>query len=217
MKPPPRIVAAAAVVGVVLSVAACGGAAKVATKTATARESSAVTTSAATGGFVYKVLSGSMEPTLVAGERLLVSPTTSPEVGQIVVFDPPEEAEHEICGPKPHHVAVGGQACDATAAPEGRVRYIKRIVAGPGDEIYIRAGHVYRKPPGASAFAREPDSYIKPCAPNIGSPACSFPTPIEIPAGEWFVMGDNREESDDSRFWGPVPTAWIRGVATTPE
>ena len=45
------------------------------------------------------------------------------------------------------------------------------------------------------------------------SPECNFPTPIKIPAGHWFMMGDNRGESDDSRFWGPVPTGWIIGEA----
>jgi signal peptidase I len=42
---------------------------------------------------------------------------------------------------------------------------------------------------------------------------CNFLTPIKIPAGRWFMMGDNRGESDDSRFWGPVPTSWIIGGA----
>jgi signal peptidase I len=36
---------------------------------------------------------------------------------------------------------------------------------------------------------------------------------ITVPAGHWFMMGDNRGESDDSRFWGPVPTGWIIGGA----
>jgi signal peptidase I len=41
---------------------------------------------------------------------------------------------------------------------------------------------------------------------------CNFPTPIKIPTGDWFMLGDNRSESDDSRFWGPVPASWIVGV-----
>ena len=56
----------------------------------------------------------------------------------------------------------------------------------------------------------EKDSYIRPCA---GAAECNFPTPIKIPAGHWFMMGDNRGESDDSRFWGPVPKGWIVGAA----
>src|SRR4029079_12501087 len=88
--------------------------------------------------------------------------------------------------------------------------FIKRIVAGPGDEIYIRDGHVFRKPKGKSQFQAQKDSYIKPCG---ASQECSFPTPIKIPPGHWFMMGDNRGESDDSRFWGPVPTGWIIGGA----
>ena len=67
-----------------------------------------------------------------------------------------------------------------------------------------------RKAAGASHFVRESDSYIKPCG---GVQECNFTTPITIPAGHWFMMGDNRGESDDSRFWGPVPTSWIIGDA----
>jgi signal peptidase I len=56
----------------------------------------------------------------------------------------------------------------------------------------------------------ESDSYIRPCA---GGEDCTFSTPIKIPPGHWFMMGDNRGQSDDSRFWGPVPQGWIIGGA----
>jgi signal peptidase I len=157
----------------------------------------------------YRIPSGSMEPTLKVGQRVLVNRIgmrfSEPHVGEIVVFHPPKEAEHEVCGPTPHMVVAGGRAC---AEPEptanDSVNFIKRIVAGPGDVIAIREGHVIRngKP--------ESDSYIRPCG---GDAECSFPTPIKIPAGHWFMMGDNRGQSDDSRFWGPVPTGWIIGGA----
>jgi signal peptidase I len=163
---------------------------------------------------VYRVPSGSMEPTLSIGESVLAK-EGPPAVGAIVVFHPPEGAEMQECGPKPHVVKLGGAACDAPVPVEDSgVDFIKRVVAGPGDEIYIREGHVYRKAAGSSDFVPESDAYIRPCD---ASPECAFPDPIEIPAGDWFVMGDNRGESDDSRFWGPVPTAWIVGVVTEPE
>lgn len=161
-------------------------------------------------GQVYRVPSGSMEPTLGIGARVVVQPR-SPQVGDIVVFHPPEGAEEEVCGPTAHVMKLGGEACSEPVPKEASVKFIKRIVAGPGDEIYIREGHVYRKAAGTSQFVAEQDSYIKPCG---TSPECDFPTPIKIPAGDWFTLGDNRGESDDSRFWGPVPTAWIEGVVT---
>jgi signal peptidase I len=161
------------------------------------------------GRTVYRVPSGSMEPTLKIGSRVVVVPGT-PRVGAIVVFEPPKGSEQEECGPKPHIVKLGGAACSAPVPKPLSVKFIKRIVAGPGDRIYIKHGHVYREPAGTSRFTREPESYIKPCA---VSPECDFPTPIKIPRGHWFMLGDNRGESDDSRFWGPVPTSWIIGVA----
>jgi signal peptidase I len=159
---------------------------------------------------VYRVPSGSMEPTLPIGTRVVVK-EGPPTVGAIVVFHPPEGSEQEECGPKPHVLTLGGAACDAPIPEESKVEFIKRVVAGPGDEIYIREGHVYRKADGSGEFVRESDSYIRACG---ASSECDFPVPIKIPAGYWFMMGDKRGESDDSRFWGPVPTAWILGVAT---
>ena len=158
----------------------------------------------------YRIPSGSMEPTLRVGQRVLVNRIGmdfgNPHVGQIIVFHPPENAEHEQCGPVAGApIAYGGAACDRTNPHEDTsVNFIKRVVAGPGDTIYIKEGHVYRN------GKREQDSYIAPCG---GVPECNFPTPIKVPAGHWFMMGDNRGESDDSRFWGPVPTGWVIGGA----
>ncbi len=152
----------------------------------------------------YKIPSGSMEPTLAIGQRVLVNRIgndfNSPHVGQIVVFHPPIDAEAEVCG----QAHKPGAACDMPQTQKSSENFIKRIVAGPGDVISIQNGHVIRngKP--------EKDSYIAPCDPGD---QCSFPTPIKIPPGMWFMMGDNRGQSDDSRFWGPVPTKWIIGEA----
>jgi signal peptidase I len=162
----------------------------------------------------YRIPSGSMEPTLIDGQRVLANRIamdfSGPHVGGIYVFHPPEVAKEEKCGPTPHMVKVGGAACSQPVPRNSSENFIKRAVAGPGDEIYVAEGHVFRKAAGTSRFVAEKDSYIKACG---GSPECNFPTPIRIPAGHWFMMGDNRGESDDSRYWGPVPTGWIIGQA----
>jgi signal peptidase I len=163
----------------------------------------------------YRIPSGSMEPTLTIGQRVLVDRIgthfSNPHVGEITVFHPPEGAQQEQCGPVPHTVKLGGAACSEPVPKEDMgVNFIKRLVAGPGDEIYIKEGHVFRKAAGKSQFVREQDSYIRECG---ASPECNFTIPVKVPAGHWFMMGDNRGESDDSRFWGPVPTGWIIGEA----
>jgi signal peptidase I len=150
----------------------------------------------------YKIPSGSMEPTLVVGQRVLVDRLfDAPHVGQIVVFHPPAGADSERCG----RAHPSSAACDWPESTESSQTFIKRIVAGPGDVITIANGHVIRN--GRS----EADSFIRPC--TADQPDCTFSTPIRIPQGMWFVMGDNRGVSDDSRFWGPVPAKWIIGDA----
>ena len=156
----------------------------------------------------YRIPSGSMEPTLNVDQRVLVDRIGmhfgGPKVGGIFVFHPPKDADNQVCGPSPHMVTPGGAACDSPELEESSTNFIKRIVAGPGDTLYIKEGHAYRN------GKRENDPYIAPCG---GGSECNFPKPIKIPAGHWFMMGDNRGASDDSRFWGPVPTAWIIGEA----
>jgi signal peptidase I len=128
-----------------------------------------------------------------------------PSVGDIVVFHPPAGANPEppMCGDA-NQGGSHSQACDRPTSAESSQTFIKRVVAGPGDTIYIQNGHVYRN------GVREHDRYIEPCGTD---PSCNMRTPIKIPPGDYFMMGDNRGASDDSRFWGPVPDKWIIGVA----
>jgi signal peptidase I len=164
----------------------------------------------AKGARVYRVTSGSMEPTLPIGAKVLVKKGPV-AVGDVVVYHPPEGFATQKCGPKPHVVKTGGAACDAAIRSAARVELVKRVVAGPGDQLYIRKGYVYRKARNASTFVVGENAHIHAC--RAGS-ECDFPIPVKVPAGHWFLMGDNRGESDDSRFWGPVPTAWIVGIVT---
>ena len=163
----------------------------------------------------YRIPSGSMEPTLAIGQRVLVdrigNDFFAPVVGDIVVFHPPAGAASETCGVTPKN----GAPCQwPTRGEASNTNYIKRVVAGPGDLLKIIAGHVYlngkRQHEPFAAFGGC-DS-IGPGGNNV-SVDCNYPTAIRIPAGHYFMMGDNRDFSDDSRFWGPVPRSWIIGEA----
>ncbi|HEY0516953.1 MAG TPA: signal peptidase I [Solirubrobacteraceae bacterium] len=160
----------------------------------------------------YRIPSGSMEPTLHIGQRVLVNRIgmdfSDPHVGEIVVFHPPRDAASSQCGGP--RVAATAPCSIPDPHEDSSTNFIKRVVAGPEDEIYISEGHAFRRAKGKTTFEREKDGYIRPCEHN---PVCNLPTAIKIPPGHWFMMGDNRGDSDDSRYWGPVPTGWIIGGA----
>lgn len=155
----------------------------------------------------FKIPSKSMLPTLVIGQRVLTNRLTQhPSIGDIVVFHPPRGADSQpaVCGAG-NQGGDSARACDTpTPAQSSQTPFIKRVVAGPRDRISIVDGHVIRN------GVREQDPYIAPCG---GVQGCSFPQPIVVPPGNYFMMGDNRGGSDDSRFWGPVPGQWIIGIA----
>jgi signal peptidase I len=156
----------------------------------------------------YRIPSESMVPTLEVGQRVLVNRLGNrfgdPDVGDVVVFHPPAGSESDTCGNPDRRE---GQACNRPTDARAEVNFIKRIVAGPGDRIAIRDGHVIRNGRPVE------EGYISDtCDGDLGR-GCTMPVPIEVPAGHWFMMGDNRGESDDSRFWGPVPRDWIIGPA----
>jgi len=164
----------------------------------------------------YVIPSGSMLPTLAVGQRLLVNRVShrlgaDPQIGDITVFLPPKGAEIDggnQCGaPSQGPSTPGGRArhssCATPQPGHGSKAFIKRVVGLPGDRIAVRDGHVVRN----GRQADEP--FIAACG---GGPECTLDE-ITIPAGEYFLMGDNRGDSDDSRYWGPVPRSQIIGEA----
>ena len=154
----------------------------------------------------YRIPSESMEPTLVKGQRILVNRIgnrfSDPDIGDVVVFHPPAGAEQEnTCGSGP---PPEGQVCDKPTPDRADVNFVKRVVAGPGDRISIDNGHVVLN------GKRQTEDFARPCG---GGSDCDFPREVTVPADHYFMMGDNRGASDDSRFWGPVPRKWIIGGA----
>lgn len=156
----------------------------------------------------YRIPSRSMEPTLDVGQRVLVDRLThrlgsTPGVGDVVVFHPPASADAQICGSRAS--GDGTQSpCGVPVARKDSQTFIKRVVAVGGDTIAVVNGHAVRN----GEPAREP--FAEPCG---GDSSCDFPRPIVVPHGYVFMMGDNRGQSDDSRFWGPVPVSWVIGKA----
>jgi signal peptidase I len=159
----------------------------------------------------YRIPTGSMLPTLAQGQRILVNRLdTHPGIGDVVVFHPPQGADLAAaqCASSQQGFSADGpalpQPCDQPLSSASTQTYVKRVVGLPGDVLRIVAGHVVRN------GRREPDSYISACG---GAAECTFSRSIRVPAGDYYMMGDNRGDSDDSRYWGPVPQRYIIGVA----
>jgi signal peptidase I len=152
----------------------------------------------------FRIPSESMVPTLSINQRVLVDRVTghlgTPDRGDVVVFKPPAGADGNICGVEQDP----GSACSRPTPKRSDTNFIKRVVAVGGDRLSVRDGHVYID------GIRQRESYIRP-DPNCQ--ICDLPNEITVPPGHFFMMGDNRGESADSREWGPVPKDWIIGKA----
>lgn len=160
----------------------------------------------------YRIPSASMAPTLAVGQRILVNRLdTNPQLGDIVVFHPPVGAiaPSPLCGNPEQGVdrAAGinhPQPCDVPTPHESSQTFVKRVVGLPGDHLLIEHGRVWRN------GVEERGPYVRGCRSTLG---CTFFLSIHVPPGDYYLMGDNRADSDDSRFWGPVPRRWLIGVA----
>jgi signal peptidase I len=160
----------------------------------------------------YRIPSGSMEPTLGINQRILVNRlATHPGVGTIVVFHPPIGADNpqgSQCANAREGLTADGEPkaapCDQALPGRASDTFVKRVVGVGGDTLRITNGLVYND------GKLEKHSFITPCG---GNPECAFSRTITVPQGDYYVMGDNRGDSDDSRFWGPVPQKYIIGEA----
>jgi signal peptidase I len=150
----------------------------------------------------FKIPTGSMEPNLLVGDHLLVNkfvfaPTLAgvertllpmrPIVrGDVVVFKFPEDPERD---------------------------FIKRIIGLPGETIEVKGTQVLVN---GAAIAQPFAHFLLPHDPNApvndGDPREHY-GPVTVPAGHYFAMGDNRDNSQDSRYWGFLPGHYVKGRA----
>jgi signal peptidase I len=168
----------------------------------------------------FQIPTASMENTLLVGDFLLVNkmvygaeiPGTAiqfpafddPSRGEVVVFEPPRSANQPP-----------------------RTNYVKRIVGVPGDTLAMQSGRlsvngIQIEEPYAKAsrrfgdvpsshFAWQRDHLVNKSRLRAYRPTRDNWGPIVVPAAQFFVLGDNRSNSEDSRYWGFVPREAIKG------
>jgi signal peptidase I len=139
----------------------------------------------------YYIPSPSMTPTLQVGDRIIVNKLSydlrGVHRGDIVVFRRPPLEDEEYAD------------------------LVKRVIGLPGETISSKNGSVYingkrlREP----WLPKVPSSFTG--AIPSAHPQFNLPGPVKIPAGDYFVMGDDRTDSQDSRFFGPIPKSLIVG------
>jgi signal peptidase I len=150
----------------------------------------------------FKIPTGSMENNLLIGDHLLVNkfvfgPTMFPllrsimpfreiQRGDIIVFKYPEEPQRD---------------------------FIKRVIGLPGDTLELRAKKVYINGQPLdepyvhflTAVSEGAEVTSKDVLENYG--------PVKVPPNQYFMMGDNRDNSQDSRYWGYLPRHYVKGKA----
>src|SRR5262245_4455422 len=150
----------------------------------------------------FKIPTGSMEPNLLVGDHLIVNkaifspaatgleraimPRRDIRRGEVVVFKFPKEPQRD---------------------------FIKRVIGLPGDQIELRRKRVYvngqaqEEPYAHFFFPRSPEGDRR------STDLKEEYGPVTVPTGQYFVMGDNRDNSEDSRYWGFLPATYVKGKA----
>lgn len=136
----------------------------------------------------YSVPSRAMEPTIPAGSQVFMRRTKAIVRGDLVVF---------------------------RYSRDPKVTWVKRLIALPGESVEIRDKHVFingRALVEPYAVHTDPSTYPK--VDTLPEPYRSRDQfgPLVVPANAYFVLGDNRDQSNDSRYVGPVPRDDVRGV-----
>jgi signal peptidase I len=153
----------------------------------------------------FKIPTGSMEDNLKIGDHIIVNkfiygavfndplksvlPLRDIRRGDIIVFRFPMQPDTD---------------------------FVKRVIGLPGDTVEVRDKKVsIDGKPIDEPYTVHDDPQVFPLQPSLPEPYRSRDQfgPYTVPAGAYFAMGDNRDRSNDSRFWGPVPRDMIKGKA----
>jgi signal peptidase I len=147
----------------------------------------------------FKIPSGSMLPTLQIGDHILVN-----KLAYDLRLPFLDKSVLQVGTPSPGDVVVFVYPLDPTKD------YIKRVVGAPGDIVMVRNKRVYIN----GTLWNDPHAYFSDGEGKGfgGRPRDNF-GPVTVPAGQLFVMGDNRDHSYDSRFWGFVDAKEVKGRA----
>ncbi len=155
----------------------------------------------------FYIPSGSMEDTLLINDRVLVSKFvyrfTDPKPGNIVVFVAPGKALGDT-PPAPGGIkGFVNSLKEGLGLPSNQRDFIKRVVAVGGDTVQIKDQALYVN------NVRKNEPYVRDHNPS------SMPDfgPVTVPPDQLFVMGDNRGDSQDSRYFGPIPKSSVVGRA----
>lgn len=160
----------------------------------------------------FFIPSGSMENTLLINDRVLVSKWIydfrSPQPGNVVVFVAPAAAFGGTLPPSPTGIAgILNSLKEALGLPSTQQDFIKRVVAVGGDTLQIKNDALYVN------GVRQHEPYLHPPATAGMSDFPPGGGVLRVPKGQLFVMGDNRDNSDDSRVFGTIPVSSVVGEA----
>ncbi len=147
----------------------------------------------------FRVEGSSMRPTLLPGHYLMVNklvyfPVDTERLGMIIPFWQPAEPGRVYLGRSPRR----GDVVVFDYPEDPQRQFVKRIIAGPGERIQIEGGQV------SVDGVRLEEEYLR----RISTTSMH---PVRLADDEYFVMGDNRTGSQDSRHWGPLPADHIIG------
>jgi signal peptidase I len=161
----------------------------------------AITVLGVLDGRTFRIPSESMAPTLKVEDRIFTTKVSTPERGDVIVFEAPAGALENRCGVEPVPTRA---PCAQPTEERSDQTFVARVVGEPGDRLKVIEGRAYID------GVRQDEPFINEET-DLNCEICNLPSEITIPPDHYFVMGDNRGASADSREYGPIPEDSVVG------
>jgi len=150
----------------------------------------------------FKIPTGSMEPNLLVGDHLIVNK---------MVFAPTATGfERAIL---PHRDIHRGDVIVFKFPKDPTRDFIKRVIGLPGDQLELKRKKLYIN---GQELSEPYVHFLAPLSPESDKRSDDLREeygPVTVPANQYFMMGDNRDNSEDSRYWGFMPASYVKGQA----